>query len=120
METNQKPINEYVANLTSWHTEIIGNKVVAALIRNRFDAEFFANRDQLINKVLSYITPGSRVAFGGSQTIKQLGIPEAVIKAGAIVLDHNAVGLSSSEKLDIMRAQLTSDVFISSTNAVSL
>ena len=60
------------------------------------------------------------VAIGGSMTLTALKIPERAGRLGAKVLDHSAKGLNPEEKLAVMRAQLTADLFLSSSNAVTL
>jgi hypothetical protein len=70
--------------------------------------------------VIQFIKPGMQVAFGGSQTAKQLELQQRVTAAGAEILDHNAAGLSDEEKLEVMRKQQICDVFICSSNAISL
>jgi len=49
-----------------------------------------------------------------------MGIQSRALEKGAIILDHNAPGLSPEEKNEVRRAQLTADVFISSSNAVTM
>ena len=53
-------------------------------------------------------------------TLRAIGAPDKVKALGAVILDHNAPGLELEAKLDILRAQLTSDLFLSGSNAVTL
>ncbi len=107
-------------NINDWHNETLGQKVVQALQKNYFDAIYFPNRSEAAEYVLKYISNGSKVGFGGSVTIKELGIAEKALERGAKILDHNQPGLTAEEKNDIRRQQLTSDLFLCSTNAVTL
>ncbi|MBK6963445.1 MAG: lactate utilization protein [Bacteroidales bacterium] len=52
-------------------------------------------------------------------TVRQMGIRERAVSLGAILIDHGAPGLNEEERLEMMRRELTSDLFISSTNAVT-
>ncbi len=100
--------------------EARGLRTVAALQKNGFDALYVQTAAIAAEKVLEFVVSGAKVGFGGSYTIKSMNIQELAAKKGAIILDHNAPGLGAEKKMDILRAQLTSDVFISSANAVTM
>lgn len=100
--------------------EVRGQKVVTALKKNGFDALYVPSAELAVDKVLGFVYPSAKVGFGGSATIKSMNIQERAASKGAIVLDHNKPGLGSEEKMEILRAQLTCDVFISSSNAVTM
>lgn len=107
-------------NVNSWHDEVLGNKAVQALKKNYFDAMYVQSSEEAAKYILEQVKSGDKVGFGGSDTIKILGVQERIKEVGAEVLDHNLPNLSPEEKLDIRRAQLTSDLFLCSSNAVTL
>lgn len=110
----------FVSEMNSWHGRTLGLRTVEALRKNRFDAGFFETRQETAKAVLDMISPGMEVAFGGSQTAKQLNLQKLVADKGGIILDHNAAGLTDEQKIEVMRRQLVCDVFICSSNAISL
>jgi len=120
MSTPVNPTDTFVTEMITWHSHTLGMKTVEALHKNRFDATFFETRQEAANAVVGFIKPGMKVAFGGSQTAKQLNLQKMISDIGAILLDHNASGLSEDEKLEVMRQQQICDVFICSSNAISL
>jgi len=120
MSSSINPTDTFVNGMQTWHGHILGLKTVEALHRNRFDATFFETREEAANTVMQLIKPGMEVAFGGSQTAKQLNLQQMVMDAGATILDHNAAGLSDEQKMEVMRRQQICDVFICSSNAVSM
>lgn len=120
MSSAINPTDIFVNELNTWHGQTLGLKTVEALRRNRFDASFFETREEAAQAVLGLISRGMQVAFGGSQTARQLNLQQLIADAGATILDHNATGLSDEQKLDVMRQQQICDVFICSSNAVSL
>jgi hypothetical protein len=120
MDSLINPTDTFVNEMNTWHGQTLGHKTVEALKRNRFDASFFETRDETALAALELILPGMEVAFGGSQTAKQLNLQQLVTNKGATILDHNASGLSDAEKLEVMRRQQICDVFICSSNAISL
>jgi L-lactate utilization protein LutB len=103
-----------------WRYETVGKKACEALKRSGFDARFATRGEEALEFIVALVKPGMRVGFGGSMTIKALGVHERVKALGAEILDHNAPGLEPSRKLEILRAQLTCDLFLSGSNAVTL
>ncbi len=103
-----------------WHAETLGKAACEALKKNGFDAEYVADGKAALERLASFVKPGMSVGFGGSMSLKAIGAGEKVAALGARVLDHNAPGLAADEKLGILRAQLTCDLFLSSSNAVTL
>jgi hypothetical protein len=103
-----------------WQAETLGNRAVKALKRNYFDAAYFETELEVKTAVLKFIKPGSTIGFGGSQTTRLLELNDAIVNAGGKILNHNAPGLSSEERLEIMRQQQVCDIFISSSNAITL
>jgi hypothetical protein len=121
-----RPITNYLSLITQfmdvnqWQAETLGNRAVEALKRNYFDATYFESEPEVVAAVLKFIKPGTTVGFGGSQTTRLLGLNEAITKAGGVILNHNAPELSSEERIEVMRQQQICDVFISSSNAITL
>lgn len=120
MASSADETNDFVERMQAWHAQTIGEQTVKALRRNNFDAHYVKDQHELYAYLKPLIQPGTKVAFGGSQTLKQLGIPELVTGAGGVILDHNAPGLTPDEKMKVMRQQQVCDVFMSSSNAISM
>lgn len=104
----------------NWHNETIGLKTVETLKKNGFSAIYFQNGEEASEFIMSNVKKGDRVGFGGSMTVKKLGIQEKVKDMEGIVLDHGDATLSPEEKMETMRGELLSDVFLCSSNAVTL
>lgn len=107
-------------DVQQWHKDTLGKRVVQALKKNEFDAIYFSTREEAAAEVLKYIMPGITIGVGGSVTIGDLGIPQKAEAMGAKVLNHHKAGLSLEEKVEIRRQQLLSDVFLCSSNAITL
>ena len=103
-----------------WHARALGEAACAALMKNGFEAVYAETGAKALAMLEAIAKPGLKVGFGGSMTLRGLGLPERFRELGAEVLDHNAPGLSPEDKLSILRAQLTCDLFISGSNAVTL
>ncbi len=109
-----------MSEVENWFYLTRAERACRALIKNDFDAVVAPNAEEAANLVMQYIKPGMSVGFGGSMTVRALGIQEKAVAAGAKLLDHNAPGITPEEKRKVLLSQLTCDVFISSANALTL
>jgi len=109
-----------IPEIKAWHADALGEGAVAALKKNGFDAIYFPNREAAIAHVMGYVKSGQTVGFGGSMTVAELGIKAMAVAAGATPLDHGEPALSPEEKAETRRLQQTCDLFLSSSNAVTL
>lgn len=106
--------------IQNWHKQTIGKTVVNALIKNEFEAVYFSTAAEASAFILDYVKPETKVGFGGSMTINSMGIQDKVKAAGGKVIDHGAPGLTMEEKIAIAREELLSDLFLCSSNAITL
>ena len=107
-------------NIKRWYHEERARRTVSALQKNGFTAFYVEERIKARQEILKLVPDGATVGVGGSITIRQLEILPELAKAGHRIYDHWLSGLSFEEVLAIRRAQLTSDVFLSSANALTL
>ena len=100
----------------------MGKKAVEALKKNHFQACYCKKRRETLEKVLEQVPVprGAVIGVGGSWTVAELGVLKELEARGHKILNHGKPGLSVEEKLKIQREQLTSDVFITGTNAITL
>ena len=103
-----------------WHNAVVADRVIGNLKRNQFEAIYFKTAIEASEYICNRIKPGMKVAFGGSMTIRALGIREKATAMGAALIDHGKPGLTEAERLEEMRRELTSDIFLCSTNALTL
>lgn len=95
-----------------------GPAVVEAMKKRGFDAYYVSTADEARAKALELIPEGSTVSWGGSVTIDQIGLKQAVIEGGYKVINRDAAE-TPEERTELMRKALTCDVFLMSANAVS-
>jgi len=103
-----------------WRNDTLGEAAVKALKKNGFDAVYVKTGAEAADLVAKHFKKGASVGFGGSMTVKAIGVQDRAAAAGCELLDHNAPGLAPEAKGAILRRQLTSDVFVSGSNAVTL
>lgn len=68
--------------LENWHNDVIGQRVVEALKKNNFSANYFRNRQEGIEYVLQLIPDNATIGLGGSKTCVELGLVELLEKRG--------------------------------------
>ncbi|MFY9470876.1 MAG: lactate utilization protein, partial [Bacillota bacterium] len=93
---------------------------VEALNKVGFTAVYAATREEAVKTVLDAVSEGSTVGIGGSVTVRELGLPEALKRKGCKVFDHWDQSLSPEERGRTRYSQIVADVFLSSTNAVTM
>ncbi len=107
--------------IKTWYAEDRGKRAVEALKKRGFTAFYVENQEQAKEMTLKEIPPGAVVGVGGSGTIRGLKVIEDLRARGHKVLDHWEIPYSQvEESFQIRRAQQTSDVFLTSSNAITL
>lgn len=103
-----------------WHNETIGTKTVGALIKNNFQAMYCPTKEEAVEKILALIPLDGTVGIGGSWTVGELGLLDKLASRGNTMFNHGLPGLSGEAKMELRRKQLTCDVFLAGTNAVTI
>ena len=103
-----------------WLWEQRGKRCVENLKKNGFDAHWVPDMAAANSLVLPMIDRYETFGFGGSDTVRRLGLVEHLVKSGKTVFDHWKSDISPEESLSIRKSQLTCDCFFCSANAVSL
>jgi len=108
-------------SITAWFAEDRGKRAVEALKKRGFKAFYAENQAQAKEMALKEIPPGAVVGVGGSVTIRGLKVIEELRAKGHKVLDHWEIPHSNvEESFQLRRAQQTTDVFLTSSNAITL
>ena len=92
--------------------------MIKALQSRSFDAFYFDEPADAVEKIISLIPKDHVVSWGGSKTMLDLGIQERLANDGYNLLDRDKAA-SPEERADIMRNALLCDTFLSGTNAIS-
>ena len=93
--------------------------VVENLKKNNFAVHVAENKEEGAQIVRSLIEKGATIGVGGSVTIDQLDILDGLESEGHLIFNHNKAGLTPQQVLDFRRRELTCDVFLTSTNALT-
>ncbi|MEN6461911.1 MAG: lactate utilization protein [Syntrophomonas sp.] len=95
-------------------------RAVEVLKKKGFDAEYCDTSQQAAKNIIDAAQNADSIGFGGSMSVKQLQVGKELKKMGKTILNHGLPDLSPTERLDIMRRQLTCDLFLTGTNALTL
>lgn len=109
-----------MSDLIKWFNAERAEKVVAGLKKKGFEALYAPTREDAVQEILAHIPPGAGVGVGGSVTIRELGLVDLLKDRGHHVFDHWQPGLTPDEVQRVRKSQLVSDVFITSTNAITI
>ena len=105
-----------------WFKKIRVEKTLKSLRKHGFEVFYFKSKEEAIDKIMEIIPLKAVVGIGGSVTLRELDIPEQLRKRGNKTEDHwfeIKKGKNSKEILEVRRNQINSDVFITSTNAIT-
>lgn len=106
-------------SVKQWHNDTIGKKLVEALEKNEFDAVYFSNKEAAQEHILQYIFQESVVSFGGSMTLMEdMKLPEKIREKGGKITEFSYE--TPEIMAECMRKQLISDVFLCSSNAITM
>ncbi len=103
-----------------WHNDTLGQQTAEALTKNHFSASYVKTVTEAKEKILALIADSDTVGIGGSWTVQEIGLLEDLAQRGNTVFNHGVSGLTPEESLAIRRKELTADVFLTGTNAVTL
>jgi hypothetical protein len=85
-----------------------------------FEVTCVLTKEEAVKEIWRHVTPEMKVGVGGSMTIREIGILDQLRAKGHLIYDHWSPGLSREESLRLRKSQMSSDLFLSSSNAVTM
>jgi hypothetical protein len=101
-----------------WFREKQVERTIDALKKNRFEAIYVPDSKAALEEVMKRIPDGATVSAGGSVTLIQIGVMEA-LKSRQIQFITPIQAKSDEERLELTRKSFSADIFLSGTNAVT-
>ena len=98
-------------NEKTWLLEGRAQRCVGNLSKHRFDADYLSTTSEVIARVTPLIDAATTVGFGGSDTIRAMGIHTLAEEMGKELYDHHRSDLSYEETLAIRKGQQGCDLF---------
>ena len=99
--------------------ERLAKTMIKNLQRRHIEGFYCATAAEAVKKVSELIEDGSSVTWGGTMTVRNLGIPDVLRNRGTLeVLDRDLVE-TAEEKLAMYLKAFSADVYLTSANAIS-
>lgn len=105
--------------LANWNRQRL-ETAVKALAKHGFNAFWVETGAEARERVLDMIPLDAHVGFGGSMTMRQIGLVDALRARGNRVGDHWQPGLSREQEMAVRKEHLSCDVYLASSNAVTM
>ena len=93
--------------------------IIKGLEKRNMEGVFCETKKDALSKALSYIEEGSSVTWGGSMSIEEIGLMDAVKNGNYKVIDRS-VAKNYEEQREIFSKAVLADYYLMSSNAITL
>lgn len=93
--------------------------IIKGLEKRNMEGVFCETKEDALSKALSYIEEGSSVTWGGSMSIEEIGLMDAVKNGNYKVIDRS-VAKNYEEQREIFSKAVLADYYLMSSNAITL
>ncbi len=109
-------MNEH--KIEAWRRQ--AQTIIKNLQKRNMEGYFAETKEEAVKLIMErFLTPGKSVCYGGSMTLTESGLMEALDRSGCVVYDRKAA--KTPEETRQMKANMiNSDYFLMSTNAITL
>ncbi|MDY6964868.1 MAG: lactate utilization protein [Halobacteriota archaeon] len=106
------------------YNELIANQVLKSLKKNGIKGRSFKTSEEAVDWLITKLPQGGVVGVGGSRTLFQTGLIDNLIKLDKSekikFINRWAEGISPKDEFQTRYDNLSADVFLASTNAITL
>ena len=99
--------------------ELLAKTVIKNLQRRHIEGFYCATGEEAVKMVSSLIKDGSSVTWGGTMTVRDLGIPAFLKNRGTLKVIDRDLSESQEETQAMYLSAFSSDVYLTSANAIS-
>lgn len=94
--------------------------MIQNLEKRNMEGYFAETKEEAVSLIMErFLTPGTSVCFGGSMTLTESGLMDALRQSDCIVYDR-AAAKTPEETRDMKANMINSDYFLMSTNAITI
>lgn len=104
---------------TETRNEKLAAKVIRNLERRHMKGYYCATSEEAVRLVARLVEDGSSVTWGGSMTLRDMGIPAALHANATLAVHDRDMAASREEAQDIYRKAFSCNYYLSSVNAMS-
>ena len=105
-------------DIRKMRNEALGRRVVKALEARNMEAYYAATREEAVRRALELIPEGSTINMGGSASVRECGLTDAVCSGNYIFYDRDRAE-TPEEKTEIALKAFTCDWYLGSVNAMT-
>lgn len=98
---------------------LLAEKLVGNLKQRHYEAFFCPTAQEAVEKITGMIPEGSSVIWGGSMTIRDIGLTKALHNKEGLDIWDRDLAQSREEAQEIYRRAFYADYYLSSVNAIS-
>lgn len=98
--------------------QLLSDKIIKGLESRNMNGYFVETKEEALQKALELIPEGSSIAWGGSMSIQEIGLKQAVIDGNYVVYNRDLC-TTPDEKREIELKTFAADYFLCSSNAIS-
>lgn len=106
-------------NAKEQYYENAANTIIKNLEKRQMEGYYCRTSEDAVKKVLELMPAGSSVGWGGSMTLTESGLMDAV-KNGDYVVNDRETAKTKEDQKEMYAKILNSDFFLMSTNAITL
>ena len=99
--------------------EQLAQTIIKNLKRRHIEGFYCATAEEAVRKVSELIADGSSVTWGGTMTVRDLGIPQYLKDRGTLKVLDRDLAETPEDKQAIYLKAFSADVYLSSANAIS-
>ncbi len=101
------------------HNRLLASKVLVELAGRNINGSYAQTKEAALEAILDMVPVESTASFAGSQTLRDIGLREALRAHGCTLWDPDD-GKTGAEKDEIAHRALAADVYFTSVNAIAL
>ena len=110
--------DENMKNVREMRNEALGKRVAEALKSRNMDAWYVKTKEEAVRKALELIPEGSTINMGGSASVRESGLTDAISSGNYVFYDRDKAS-TPEEKQEIALKAFTCDWYLGSVNAMS-
>ena len=111
--------NKVASHVEEERNERLAKTLIKNLQRRHIEGFYCPTGEEAVKKVSELIEDGNIVTWGGTMTVRDLGIPDYLRKRGTLeVLDRDLAETPEEKQAMYLRA-FSTDIYLTSANAIS-
>ena len=98
---------------------INAHKIIAAFEKRNMEGYYCETKEEAVKKALELMEKGSTISWGGSMTLEEMGLLDALRKEDYTLLDRSTAK-NNDETTEIYHKAFAADYYLMSSNAITM